>query len=258
VNLREQLERASDGEPPARRAALLFHGGRVALALVLAIITYLLFPSSPAVDFPIYEVGSVASDNVIAPFAFRVLKTAPELKAEQAAVVRNIEPVYTYVPAALDTARQALAAFSSAIADAATSTNPSPVLAVQRAAATWGMQLTAPQATYLATERRRSALVLSLSRVFDRWLSSGVASAGALDSVHGPILLRSRDEERRVNADSVLTFSMLVSRARLIHPDPGSSVGDPLYIRMLATFFHPTIVPDRATIIGLMAWWTQR
>jgi putative nucleotidyltransferase with HDIG domain len=39
---------------------------------------------------------------------------------------------------------------------------------------------------------------------------------------------------------------MLVSRARLIHPDPGSAVGDSLYMRLLATFFRPTIVPDRA------------
>ena len=242
-----QATRPSGGVAMPRESRLAFHGARIGVAFALAILTYILFPAAPAVDLPVYEVGSVASDNVIAPFAFRVLKTTPELKAEQTAIVRNIEPVYNFVPAALDTARQALASFSAAIADAATSTTAPPVAAVQRAASTWGMQLTVPQATYLATERRRSALVLSLSRVFDRWLSSGVASAGALDSVHGPILLRARGEERRVNADSVLTFSMLVSRARLLHPDPGSSIGDPLYIRLLATFFHPTIVPDRAT-----------
>jgi len=213
----------------------------------LAILTYGLFPAAPAVDLPVYEVGSVASDNVIAPFAFRVLKTPAELKNEQDAVVRNIEPVYNFAPAALDTARQALSAFSSAIADAATAGDASTVAAVQHAATSWGVQLTVPQATYLATERRRSAIVLALSRVFDRWLSAGVASAGSLDSVRGPIIVRARGEEHRTNPDSVLTFSMLVSRAKLIHPDPGSAVGDQLYVRMLATFFHPTIVPDRAT-----------
>jgi putative nucleotidyltransferase with HDIG domain len=45
----------------------------------------------------------------------------------------------------------------------------------------------------------------------------------------------------------VATFAMLVSRARLIHPDPSSATADSLYTRLLATFFHPTIVPDRAT-----------
>jgi membrane-associated HD superfamily phosphohydrolase len=88
--------------------------------------------------------------------------------------------------------------------------------------------------------------MLALSRVFDRWLSVGVASAGAVDSVHGPIVVRSGREDRRMLSDSIATFSTLVSRARLIHPDATSSVGDPLYIRLLATFFHPTIVFDRA------------
>jgi cyclic-di-AMP phosphodiesterase PgpH len=57
--------------------------------------------------------------------------------------------------------------------------------------------------------------------------------------------VRSGREDRRVSSDSIATFSMLVTRARLIHPDPGSAIGDPLYVRLLATFFHPTIVPDR-------------
>src|SRR5436305_3395327 len=96
-----------------------FHLARIGVAVALAVLTYALFPASPAVDLPIYEVGSVASDNVIAPFAFRVLKTPAELKLERDAVVRAVEPVYDFVPAALDTARQALAAINSAIAEAA-------------------------------------------------------------------------------------------------------------------------------------------
>src|SRR6185369_13138578 len=45
---------------------------------------------------------------------------------------------------------------------------------------------------------------------------------------------------------SIATFNAFMSRARLIHPDPASSVGDSVYTRLLATFFHPTIVLDRA------------
>ena len=240
------VSRGSTADASPRRSPLGFHGSRIGVAVLLAVFTYVLFPASPAVDLPVYEVGSVASDNVIAPFAFRVLKTPTELKTERDAVVRAVEPVYDFVPAALDSARQALAAFNSAIAEAASSDPQNAASAVQRAAASWGIQLTVPQATYLTTERRRAAIMLALSRVFDRWLSAGVATAGALDTVHGPVIVRSGREDRRVSSDSVMTFSMLVSRARLIHPDPTSLVGDPLYIRLLATFFHPTIVPDRA------------
>jgi cyclic-di-AMP phosphodiesterase PgpH len=237
---------ASSGMSRHGRRVLAFHGPRVALGVGLAVLTYLLFPASPAVDFPIYEIGSVASDNVIAPFAFRVLKSNAELESERDAVVRGVEPVYDFVPAAVDSARHSLSVFASSITQVSTGSPQLVVGAIQRAAASWGMGLSVGQAAYLASERRRTALFQSLDRVFTRWLSAGVASSGALDSVRGAIVVRSSREDRRVDSDSVATFNMLVSRARLIHPDPGSAVGDSLYMRLLATFFHPTIVPDRA------------
>jgi membrane-associated HD superfamily phosphohydrolase len=239
--------------PPVRspvdapdRSRLAYHGARIGLAAALAVLTFVLFPSSPAIDFPIYEVGSVASDNVIAPFAFRVLKTPAELEAEQSGVARAVEPVFDYRPAALDSARQALSGFAGALAEAANTTPDMATIAVQRAAASWGMRLTTSQAAYLATPRRRVTVVQTLDRVFDRWLRAGVTNSGVLDSVHGAIVLRSGAEERRLPSDSVATFAMLVSRARLVHPDPGSAVGDSVYMRLLATFFHPTVVADPA------------
>jgi putative nucleotidyltransferase with HDIG domain len=235
---------ASSGQPRQRRSLLGFHGPRVALGIGLAVLTYVLFPASPAVDFPIYEIGSVASDNVIAPFAFRVLKSNAELQNERDAVVRGVEPVYDFVPQALDSARRSLSVFASAITQVSTGDPQFTVPAIQRAASSWGIGLGVSQAAYLASERRRAALFQAIDRVFTRWLSAGVASSGALDSVHGSIVVRSGKDERRVDSDSVATFNMLVSRARLIHPDPGSAVGDSLYMRLLATFFHPTIVPD--------------
>jgi putative nucleotidyltransferase with HDIG domain len=229
------------------RRPLSFHLPRIGLGVALAILTYSLFPASPAVDFPIYEVGSVASDNVIAPFAFRVPKTAQELQTERDAVVRGVEPVYKFVPAALDSAREALNGFQAAIVQAATANPMTPAPAVQRAAMVWGMRLDPAEASYLASTARRTALFSTVGRVFDRWLPSGVATAGALDSVRGAVVIRAGGEDHRLPSDSITTFSMLVTRARLVHPDPNSAVGDALYMRLLATFFHPTIVPDRAT-----------
>jgi len=244
VNASGTFAAASLGLPRQRRSLLGFHGPRVALGIGLAVLTYVLFPASPAVDFPIYEIGSVASDNVIAPFAFRVLKSNAELQSERDAVVRGVEPVYDFVPQALDSARRSLSVFASAITQVSTGDPQFTVPAIQRAASSWGIGLGVSQAAYLASERRRAALFQAIDRVFTRWLSAGVASSGALDSVHGSIVVRSGRDERRVDSDSVATFNMLVSRARLIHPDPGSAVGDSLYMRLLATFFHPTIVPD--------------
>lgn len=229
------------------RPAFAYHARRIGLGVAVAILTYLLFPASPATDLPVYEVGSVATDNVIAPVAFQVLKTPKELDAERTTVANGVEPVYDFVKPALDSARESLNGFMTAVAQAATANPLAAPLAVQRVGQSWGLPLTAAQAAYLANASRRAALDRSLTRVFDRWLSAGVATSGALDSARGTIVIRSQDEDRRVASDSVATFNMLVSRARLIHPDPGSAVGDALYMRLLATFFHPTIVPDRAT-----------
>jgi hypothetical protein len=98
VDLWQQLERAAT--PPVDwRSRAQYHGSRFALALALAVLTQLLFPSSPASEVPLYEVGSVATDNVIAPFAFGVKKDAIELRRERAEMARSAEPILVYSPA---------------------------------------------------------------------------------------------------------------------------------------------------------------
>lgn len=234
-----------DPAPPGR--SLSFHLLRVGLGVALALLTYGLFRTAPAVDLPIYEVGSVAVDNVISPFAFRVLKTKDELEKERAAIANGVDPVFSFVPSALDTAKMTLAAFGRAIAQAATANPQTAVTSVQRASSSWGITLSTNQAAYLANAPRRTAMLQAINRVFDRWLSEGVATAGALDSVRGSVVVRVGNEDRRRSVDSVATFNMLVTRAKLIHPDPTSATADSIYTRLLATFFRPTIVPDRAT-----------
>lgn len=244
----EQGDRAGGGgDPPPRRWRLQHHGVRIAMALALAVFTYLLFPASPAVDFPVYEVGSVASDNVIAPFAFSVPKTEAELAKEREAAAATVEAVFDFVPAAGDSTRRQLAALTQALNGAASATDPrNALVGIQQAAASQGLTLAANEAAYLLQDRRREAMLGAVQRVFDRWLGAGIASRGALDNVRGDIILKNGKDERRVSSDSILTFSMLISRARLIHPDPTSVVGDQIYFRLLGGLFHPTIVPDAA------------
>ncbi|HLB09371.1 MAG TPA: hypothetical protein VK617_07535, partial [Gemmatimonadaceae bacterium] len=52
--------------PDTGQERFALHAPRVALLLVVALLTYLLFPTSAAVDSPIFEIGSVATQNVIA------------------------------------------------------------------------------------------------------------------------------------------------------------------------------------------------
>lgn len=219
-------------------------GPRLVLAVALALFTFALFPEAPATEVPIHEVGAVAPDNVIAPFAFSVPKTDAELRREREDVERAAEPVFRMAPAALDTARQLLSQFGRDIAAAASS--PGDVANVQAAARTFGVVLQPDEADYLLSPARRQRMLFSVQRVFERWLSAGVVASGAVDRLRGEILLVRGTDERRVAVDSLLTFTQLISRARLINPDPGSETGTELYLKLVTSFFRPTIVPDHS------------
>ncbi|HUF27673.1 MAG TPA: HDIG domain-containing protein [Gemmatimonadaceae bacterium] len=248
--IRKQLERLSGPPPAARGAQAAYHGARLALIVALAILTVNLFPASPVVEYPLYEVGSVATENVIAPFAFRVPKESDVLAREREEAARAAEPVFVTRPAALDTARTRLAAFTRAV-DAAAATRR-PEAAIQ-AAAQHGVQLRPEEAEYLLNARRREEMSDAVNRVFNRWLQSGVAPAGALDGVRGTVLLREPDSlipqgtvaERRVPADSLLTFGSMLTRARLVQPAADTPVAEALFTRLVTSFFHPTIVQDQ-------------
>lgn len=219
------------------------HLSRMGIALVVSIITFLLFPAAPAVSFPLLEIGAVAPENVIAPFAFDVPKSSAELETEQNELARMVTPTLRFSTAGLDSAMAQLGAFRAALAEADTAgaDEASFIAAAGRA----GVRLTSQEAAYLRVPASRTAMLTAVERSFDQWLASGVAGPGALDSLRGPVILRSDGEERTVAVDSVLSFRGLVARARTIHPEPGSSVADAVYLKLLSGFFHPTVTFDR-------------
>lgn len=234
---------ADDGSPRAR--ALRFHGIRALTALVVAAVTYLVFPASPVVDSPILEVGSVAPDNVIAPFGYTVLKSAEELAKEQNDIARSVEPIFSVTPAGLDSSRALVDQFEQGLRRIAASGDGQRVTAVQQLGATLGVQLTATEAQYVATPGRGEAVTDAVRRAYDRWLPAGIASSGVLEAIQGAVTLRRDTVVKSVNADSIATFSSLLVRSRLLNPDPRSVAGDAAFRKVLTAFFRPTIVYDR-------------
>ena len=234
---------ADDGSPRAR--ALRFHGTRALTALLVAAVTYLVFPASPVVDSPILEVGSVAPDNVIAPFGYSVLKTAEELTKEQNDIARSVEPIFTIDSAAMDSSRALVDQFDQGLRRVASGPEGQRITAVQQLGAKLGVQLTPAEAQYLAAPPRGEAVVDAVRRAYDRWLSTGIAASGALDAIQGAVTLRQDTAVKSVNADSIATFSSLLVRARLLNPDPQSTAGDGAFRKLLTAFFRPTIVYDR-------------
>ncbi|HEX5408846.1 MAG TPA: HDIG domain-containing protein [Gemmatimonadaceae bacterium] len=230
---------------------VVYHGLRIGLLVVLAVLTYLLFPSAPAVDSPIFEVGSVATDNVIAPFAFTVKKTDAELARERDELSRSVKPLFNFRQAALDSAEQELRAFMDSIA--ATSDRPghgrpgSPAerTAIEQSASSLGVTLTTPEADYLSYAARRRGMEDGLRRAMARWLSAGVAASAEIDDLHGEVIIRHGSDEHATLADSLPTFGSFLGQARALQPDANSSVANGLYVKLLSAFFHPTIRLDR-------------
>jgi putative nucleotidyltransferase with HDIG domain len=233
--------------PDTGHERFALHAPRVALLLVVALVTYLLFPTSAAVDSPIFEIGSVATQNVIAPFAFTVRKSDADLREERDQLARSAKPIFEYSSAALDSSQQQLAMLMRSIGAAADSAGKrNEGAAAMHAAMEHGLALTAPEGAYIARPDRRRALQEAVHRAYAKWLPEGIAASGALDDVQGELLVRRGTEERNVLADSVLTLGSLLRRARPLQPDPNSSVADGLYLKLLSGFLHPTILPDRA------------
>ena len=234
---------ADDGSP--RKRAFRFHGLRALIALGVAGVTYLVFPASPAVDSPILEVGSVAPDNVIAPFGYTVLKSPEDLAKEQNDIVRSVEPIFSVVPAGLDSSRALVDEFAEELRRIAASGDSQKATAIQQLGQRLGVQLTVPEALYLSVPGRAENVTGAVRRVYDRWLSSGIAATGVLDAIQGAVTLRRDSTERSVNVDSIPTFATLLVSSRVLHPDPTSVSGDATYRKLLTAFFRPTIEFDR-------------
>ncbi len=233
----------SNGDPPPRTGEVVRQRPRVLLAVALTLLTYVLFPAVPATNFPIYEVGSVASDNVIAPFAFRVLKDSAELSREREALARTVEPVYAFVPSALDSAQDELRAFALALDSVYAGRRRDPA-AVQGAASGFGVKLTGAEVAYLADRGRRSQLIGAVAQSYRRWLAAGVAAAGAFDGVSGEVRVRRGQVEHLESSDSLRTSAEFVTQAEALRPEMGGSAGRSAYDRILQSFFRPTIVAD--------------
>lgn len=224
------------------------HAVAASLGIALAALTAAVFPSSPSADVPLLDVGAVAPDNVISPFEFRVSKSSADLTRERDDVARSVAPVYRYTPAALDSARAQLTRFERSVLAAATvsgRTDRERADAVASAAAATGIRLTVEEAGYLASPARAEGVIVPIARLMDRWLPVGVATNADLEKVQGQVALVRDSAERLVDADDVPTFATLVARARGLSADIESPVGEQLALRVLGTFFRPTVVFDR-------------
>ena len=219
-----------------------YHGARWAWVLGLAVLANVAFPSSAADVAPLLEPGARTAKEIIAPFNFVVNKSEDELQREAEELAASAKPIYEFRQRAFDSATTSMRAFFDAV-DAAAEQGPQEII---RASRDFGVTVTAQEAVYLAKGGKRRALQQALSALFDRTLALGVTGPGVLQVEQSrEIIVRRGSNESSVLRDQVLTFAQYLNRAKALHPDAGSSVGDVLYLKLVRQFFAPTLVLNR-------------
>ena len=206
----------------------------------LALVAQIAFPSSSADVAPLLEPGAQSDKEIVAPFNFVVNKSEDELQREAEELAATAKPIYEFRQHAYDSTATTMAAFFSAV-DAAADQGPQAII---HAASDYGVPLTPQEAAYLSKGGKRRPLEQALDRLSDRTLAQGVTGPGVLQGEQSrELIVRRGSTESSVQRDQVLTFAQYLNRAKQLHPDAGSSVGDVLYLKLVRQFFRPTLIP---------------
>jgi len=218
-----------------------FHAVRWGLLVVLAILTYVVFPVAGRVNAPQLDVGDVARSEVIAPFAFEVRKPAAEVEREAAQLEATARPIYEYRPSVVDSVLAETDSLFAALAAAPTADS---MIAV---AAQWRLRnLTSEEAVYLRSGRHLRQFRDAARQLFARQLRRGVPAPGTLEEERArEIVLRRPNAERVAARDTLLTYDGFLASRFAQHPD-NSSIGDPLYVKLLARLFRPSLIRNTA------------
>ena len=86
---------------------------RLGLVMVIALLTLILFPPQAGYEVPAVRVGVVASEDVLAPFDFPVLRDEGELAELQERAAISVPPVFSHEPALADSAVAEIDAYLS-------------------------------------------------------------------------------------------------------------------------------------------------
>jgi len=221
------------------REQVRYHAARWVWVPALALVVHVAFPSSSADVAPLLEPGAQADQEIVAPFNFVVNKSEDELQRESEELAASAKPIYEFRQHTYDSAATTMAAFFTAV-DAAVDQGPQAVI---RAAGDFGVPVTLQEAAYVSKGGKRRALQQSLVKVFDRTLAQGVTGPGVLQVEQSrELIVRRGSTESSVQRDQVLNFAQYLNRAKQLHPDAGSSVGDVLYLKLVRQFFRPTLI----------------
>ncbi len=218
------------------------HALRWSLLVILALLTYWLFPvPRQGGDVPQLDVGDISPVEVIAPFDFYVSKTASEMSDEAARLAGAVRPIYELHAEIVDSVLVRTDSLFSRLATARSAA------ALIQGAEAYGMPLDQTQAEYLLAGDHLDQMRDAVRQLLRRELRRGVAQAEDLDrELHNQVLVRRDGSEAWARRDTLRTWPRVLDSRFDAHPDPNSSVADAAFLTFLNELFRPTLVPNRA------------
>ncbi len=99
--------------------AILFHGARVLLLVVVAVVITALFPPVTTMTMGRYEVGTVVEQDLLATVPFSVPKSAEELERDRELAAAAVPPTFDYRADAADSMASHIEGFFAALDSAA-------------------------------------------------------------------------------------------------------------------------------------------
>jgi membrane-associated HD superfamily phosphohydrolase len=224
--------------PPSLRT-IRYHAARWAWVVGLGLLAEIVFPTGVANLAPQLEVGARADHQIVAPFDFVVGKSEADLRRETDEIVAAARPIYDFQSRSYDSVRVDVQHLFTGIGAVASGGAP----AVVRVVADAGVTLDPAEAAYLARDAKRQAMQRALGDLVQRTLGAGVVATVPFEGESSAqLIVRRGGLETQLPRDQVLTFDDYVQRAQAMHPDPGSSVGDVVYLKLVRHFFRPTLV----------------
>ena len=215
------------------------HLARIALAPVVAVLTWMAFPGPFGSAPRSLAVGSVSESDVIAPFRFLVVKDEADRAREAEALAASVKPIVAAHPESAQVATRRADTFFARLDSLIASGRD-----LADAAGAAGIRLDHNDATALEPAAIRGIVRLALARTLARSAAGYLPPGVSASDLGHEVVLQDGGSERVVPADSLHTFSdlLVVAAAQLPREDAGA---ERVYVRLLGAFFHPTLVLRR-------------
>ena len=235
--------------------AVLHHGARALVVLVLSVGIGTLFPAEPGVPIGRWRADTVAERDVLAEIAFDVPKPAADLARERREAMASVVPTFVYRPNAQDSV---LAAFETLFARLDTATASSGTAGAAAVLDDVGIDAGEEHVQIAADAGARERLHQQAALAVRSHFPAGVMMPGAASRVTTDTIRVVRDGRSTAAArSSVLSGREFYERALAglppgpdAEPSPGPEAGSPpgpqaeLLRNVLARALSPSLVLD--------------